>query len=58
MKVDDTVVVDHQNSNVVELETVTIWAAPGTPFTPADAKIRNLEYKSGEKVERFILYNG
>ena len=53
MKVDNVLLAEHpwDNVNVVELLEVKIMAA-GSVFTPANAKIRNLEYKSGVRVER------
>ena len=49
VKVENAILAKHQwdDENVLELNNVKIWAAPAF-YNPANAKIRNLEYKSGE----------
>ena len=58
VKVDNVLLAEHQwgNENVEELHDVKIMAA-ASHFTLANAKISNLEYKSGEefKCESVIL---
>ena len=57
VKVDNVLLAEHEwdNVNVVELRGVKIMAA-GSIYTPANAKISNLEYKSGENSILKVLF--
>ena len=48
MKLDNGVVAEHPWVNVIEeLHDVKVWASQSF-YSPADAQIRNLVYKTGE----------
>ena len=56
VKIDNVLLAEYtwDNVNVEELLDVKVLAA-ASHYTPANAKIRNLEYKSGEKVGIYFL---